>query len=61
MNLIAGKRDFVIGGGMQRRSTQAIDRKRFLGIFFGMLGSILACCADAMLPKYSYAYGGNHD
>jgi len=38
---------------MQQRLTQAIDRKRFLGHFFGMLGSILACYADAMLPKYS--------
>jgi len=33
----------------------------FWVIFFGMFGRILVCCVDAMLPEYSYAYGGNHD
>jgi len=38
---------------MQQRSTQAIDKTRFLSHFFGMLGRNAECYADVVLPKLS--------
>jgi len=57
MNQLAGKRNVVHWSDMQQQSTQAIIRKRLLGNFFGMLGRILACYADAILAKHR----NNHD
>ena len=61
MSQLAGKRDFVMGVSCGTDQLKRLIENDFWVIFFGMFGRILVCCVDAMLPEYSYAYGGNHD